>query len=65
MGLPTKKDNLCGYNNTDLTNQVDKFRNKHYFIIHGNADDNVHYQNSMLFVKALEVSDVMFMQQVS
>ncbi|XP_060517373.1 venom dipeptidyl peptidase 4-like isoform X2 [Cylas formicarius] len=63
MGLPTEEDNLLGYNNTDLTRKVEALRNRLYFVIHGNADDNVHYQQTMLLVKALEVADIDFLQQ--
>ncbi|KAF5307856.1 hypothetical protein FQR65_LT06588 [Abscondita terminalis] len=63
MGLNTIEDNMEGYNNTDLSRVVEAFRNKTFYVIHGNADDNVHYQQSMLFVKALERADVMFFQQ--
>ncbi|XP_031344560.1 venom dipeptidyl peptidase 4-like isoform X1 [Photinus pyralis] len=63
MGLPTKEDNEQGYNNTDLTRSVEAFRNKLFFIVHGNADDNVHYQQSMILSRALEKADIMFLQQ--
>ncbi|XP_030761347.1 venom dipeptidyl peptidase 4 [Sitophilus oryzae] len=63
MGLPTEDDNLLGYNNTDITRNVEALRDRLYFVIHGNADDNVHYQQTMLLVKALEAADIIFRQQ--
>ncbi|KAJ8940985.1 hypothetical protein NQ318_011719 [Aromia moschata] len=63
MGLPTANDNELGYNNTDLARNAEAFRGRRYFIIHGNADDNVHYQNALSLVKALEYADIDFRQQ--
>lgn len=64
MGLPTEEDNLQGYNNTDIAHYAECFRGKNFQLIHGNGDDNVHYQQSMLLAKALERADIQF-QQIS
>lgn len=62
MGLPS--DNDAGYNWTDVTNKVDNFAHKKFLLMHGSADDNVHYQQSMMLTEALEAKDILFDQQV-
>ncbi|KAF5289053.1 hypothetical protein FQA39_LY03932 [Lamprigera yunnana] len=64
MGLNLEEDNATGYNNTDLSQSVEKLRDKLFCIIHGSGDDNVHYQQLMLFVKALQRAHIMFHQQI-
>nr|XP_022918753.1 venom dipeptidyl peptidase 4 isoform X1 [Onthophagus taurus] len=63
MGLPTDLDNSLGYENAKLLNKYEGLRDKLYFLIHGTFDDNVHYQQSMLWSKVLEHQDILFRQQ--
>ncbi|CAH1108966.1 unnamed protein product [Psylliodes chrysocephalus] len=63
MGLPTETDNLEGYEKAQLLKKFEGLRNKEYFLIHGTHDDNVHYQQSMMWSKVLEQNDVLFRQQ--
>lgn len=63
MGLPLE-DNPVGYENARLLNKFDGLRGKPYFLVHGSLDDNVHYQQSMLWSKILEHQDILFRQQV-
>ncbi len=50
MGKP--QDNASGYDDNSPINQVDKLKGK-YLVIHGTGDDNVHVQNTMDLVTAL------------
>jgi dipeptidyl-peptidase-4 len=50
--MRTPKENEEGYDRNSPINFVSKIKGK-YLLIHGSADDNVHYQNSMEMVTAL------------
>lgn len=57
--MRTPKENARGYDDNSPINHVDKIRGK-YLLIHGTADDNVHFQNSVQMVKALVKANVDF-----
>ena len=42
--------------------RIENLRNKTWMLNHGVADDNVHYQHSMLLTRALEQADIQFAQ---
>uniref|UniRef100_A0AC34FB37 Uncharacterized protein n=1 Tax=Panagrolaimus sp. ES5 TaxID=591445 RepID=A0AC34FB37_9BILA len=59
-------ENKDGYLATSLLNStaIQKFKNVKFFLAHGEADDNVHYQNSALLAMALQDHDIHFTQLV-
>ncbi|KAL7739498.1 hypothetical protein ACLKA6_003943 [Drosophila palustris] len=63
MGLPTDDDNLKKYKESDVFDNLDNFRTHDFLLIHGSGDDNVHYQNSLLFAKKLQRADILFEEQ--
>jgi len=50
--MRTPQDNATGYDDNSPINYVDLFKGN-LLIVHGSADDNVHYQNSMEFTEAM------------
>lgn len=62
MGLPTPEDNLKGYEDGDVTLLAEKLRGHDFFLMHGNADDNVHFQNAAKLMTALQKLDIPFEQ---
>lgn len=65
MGLPTVEDNLAGYQAGDVTLWAEKLRGKKLYLMHGNADDNVHYQNAAKLMRALQQLNIPFDQMVT
>ncbi len=50
--MQTPKENAKGYDDNSPINHVSKLKGN-FLLIHGSADDNVHYQNSMMLLNSL------------
>jgi dipeptidyl-peptidase 4 len=50
--MRTPKENQVGYEESSVLNYVDSLKGK-LLIVHGSADDNVHFQNTMEFINAM------------
>jgi dipeptidyl-peptidase-4 len=57
--MRTPQENAKGYDETAPINFVNKIKGN-FFIIHGTADDNVHFQNSVQMITALVKANVDF-----
>jgi dipeptidyl-peptidase-4 len=50
--MRTPAENASGYDDNSPVNHVGKLKGK-LLLVHGSADDNVHFQNSMEFITAM------------
>jgi dipeptidyl-peptidase-4 len=57
--MRTPQENPTGYAENSPINFVNQLKGK-YLLIHGSADDNVHYQNTMEMIQALVKEDKQF-----
>ena len=57
LGLP--KDNAKGYDNNSPINFTQELKGN-YLLIHGTADDNVHFQNAVEMVTSLQKANKHF-----
>jgi dipeptidyl-peptidase 4 len=57
--MRTPQENAKGYDDNSPINFTDRIKGK-FLIIHGTADDNVHFQNSVEMIKALVKSNIDF-----
>jgi dipeptidyl-peptidase-4 len=57
--MRTPMENASGYDDNSPIHFAERLEGK-YFIIHGSADDNVHYQNAMEMVNALVKANKQF-----
>ena len=64
MGFPRPDGNWKGYDLSDLSAKASQFQGKNFFLIHGTADDNVHFQQSMVLTRALVDQNILFRLQV-
>lgn len=61
--MQTPQENASGYDDNSPINHVDKLKGN-YLIIHGTADDNVHFQNAARMIRALQLANKQFDQAV-
>jgi len=57
--MRTPQENAAGYDDNSPINHVSKLKGK-YLLVHGAADDNVHWQNSAELAEALVQADKQF-----
>ncbi|XP_054274362.1 inactive dipeptidyl peptidase 10-like isoform X2 [Macrosteles quadrilineatus] len=63
MGTPNVTDNYRGYEESDLSKHAGNLKDKPFLLIHGSADNTVHFQHSMILVHAFTQGGIMFRHQ--
>lgn len=64
MGLPNISSNYKGYDESNVYNKVENLHDKMFYLVHGTADDNVQFQQSMALARHLVKKGILFQQQV-
>ncbi|KAH0950071.1 hypothetical protein HN011_006753 [Eciton burchellii] len=64
MGLPNVTSNYKGYAESNVYDKVEYLRDKMFYLVHGTADDNVQFQQSMALARHLAKKSILFRQQV-
>ncbi|XP_035208378.1 inactive dipeptidyl peptidase 10-like [Stegodyphus dumicola] len=64
MGTPHPGINYIGYEKASLLKKASQFKGKKLLLVHGTADDKVHLQHSIMFMKALIEEGVLFQSQL-
>uniref|UniRef100_UPI00358F8F79 dipeptidyl peptidase 4-like isoform X2 n=1 Tax=Myxine glutinosa TaxID=7769 RepID=UPI00358F8F79 len=60
MGLPTPDDNKAAYESSTVMARAANFSTVKYLLVHGTADDNVHFQQSAHISKSLVENGIEF-----
>jgi dipeptidyl-peptidase-4 len=61
--MRTPQENPNGYDDNSPINHAAKLKGN-FLLIHGSGDDNVHFQNTMVFTEKLVQADRQFEMQV-
>lgn len=61
--MRTPQENPSGYDDNSPINHVEKLKGK-FLLVHGSADDNVHYQNTLVFAEKLVQANKPFEMQI-
>ncbi|EFN79886.1 putative dipeptidyl aminopeptidase C2E11.08 isoform X2 [Harpegnathos saltator] len=64
MGLPNVTSNYKGYAESNVYDKVEHLHDKMFYLVHGTADDNVQFQQSMALARHLAKKGILFRQQV-
>ena len=59
--MRTPSENMAGYEDNSPIKYAKELKGN-YLIVHGTADDNVHYQNALEFINTLVQSNIQFDQ---
>jgi dipeptidyl-peptidase-4 len=59
--MRTPSENMAGYEDNSPIKYAKNLKGK-YLLVHGTADDNVHYQNALEFINTLVQSNIQFDQ---